>query len=120
MDLKISEMIEMSKKLHDKNSWNFNTEYGQKSFLLLIGEIGETIEILMKIGSESVMKEEEIRSKFIEELADTLTYFANILNCYDISAEEFAKIYRSKFSKNMKRDFTSRRSNFKNKTVSEE
>ena len=39
----------------------------------------------------------------LEELADVLMYYNDILLCYDISAEELKQTYISKFEKNMKR-----------------
>ena len=43
------------------------------------------------------------RNKLIEELADVLMYYNDILLCYDISSEELKTAYKEKFERNMKR-----------------
>ena len=45
----------------------------------------------------------ELRAHLIEELADVLMYYNDIMLCYGISAEELKQSYISKFEKNMKR-----------------
>ena len=71
--------------------------------LWMIGEIGEVIDIIKKHGTEAVNQDAELRTQLIEELADVLMYYNDILLCYDISAEELKRSYISKFEKNMKR-----------------
>ncbi len=117
MNLSISEILEMSRKLHEKNNWKFDMAYGKDYFLLMIEEIGESIEILMKIGEKSIMEDYEVRQKFVEELADILAYFTNLLNCFGIDSDEFCKSYSNKFEKNMSRDFENRKAEFRKKTV---
>ena len=41
--------------------------------------------------------------KSIEEMADVLMYYNDVLLCYGISEEELKETYISKFEKNMKR-----------------
>ena len=43
------------------------------------------------------------REHLIEELADVLMYYNDVLLCYGITAEELKETYTSKFQKNMKR-----------------
>ena len=43
------------------------------------------------------------RDNLIEEMADVLMYYNDILLCYGISTEELKQSYISKFEKNMKR-----------------
>lgn len=49
------------------------------------------------------MQNEELRYDFVEELADVLMYFNDILLCFDISPEEFEQVYRQKHDRNMTR-----------------
>ncbi len=44
-----------------------------------------------------------LRKDLIEELADILMYYNDILLCYDISSDELKSAYVNKFEKNMKR-----------------
>ena len=69
----------------------------------MIGEIGEVIDIIKKHGGETACKEEELRACLVEELADVLMYYNDVLLCYGISAEELKQSYVHKFEKNMKR-----------------
>ncbi|WP_243428196.1 NUDIX hydrolase [Clostridium rhizosphaerae] len=41
----------------------------------------------------------------VEELGDVLMYYMDVLNRFNISAEEFSSIYLKKFESNMKRDY---------------
>ena len=69
----------------------------------MIGEIGEVIDIIKKHGGENTSQDVDLRKHLIEELADVLMYYNDILLCYGISAEELKQSYISKFEKNMKR-----------------
>ena len=44
-----------------------------------------------------------LRGHLIEELADVLMYFNDVLLCYGISAGELKQAYADKFEKDMKR-----------------
>ena len=46
---------------------------------------------------------EELRADLIEELADVLMFYNDVLLCFGISAEELKQSYVSKFRKNMNR-----------------
>lgn len=65
--------------------------------------IGEVIDIIKKHGGEAASQDKDARSCLIEELADVLMYYNDVLLCYGISAEELKRSYISKFEKNMKR-----------------
>ena len=69
----------------------------------MIGEIGEVIDIIKKHGGEIASQEGELREQLVEELADVLMYYTDILLCYGISEEELKQSYIRKFEKNMKR-----------------
>lgn len=108
MNIKISDMLDMSYNLwlENKDNWRKMTpENAHYSILYMIEEIGEAIQILKKKNHDSIMNNPEIREKFIEELTDIIMYFSNVLSCFDISAEEFSKIYFKKYNKNLKRDY---------------
>jgi hypothetical protein len=50
-----------------------------------------------------LLQDGDLRKHLVEELADVLMYYNDILLCYGISAEELKQSYISKFEKNMKR-----------------
>lgn len=106
MDFSINEMLEMQKTLQDKyqDIWEpICPETGKNKLLWMIGEIGEVIDVIKKNGDLKVCEDIEIKKVLVEELADVLMYYNDILLCYDISAEELKRSYISKFEKNMKR-----------------
>ncbi len=69
----------------------------------MVGEVGEVIDIVKKNGVEAVFEDPELRANLIEELADVLMYYNDVLLCYGISEEELKQSYISKFEKNMSR-----------------
>ena len=102
----ISEMQEMQKALQDKykDKWeHICPEVGQNKLLWMVGEIGEVIDIVKKNGPEKASSDENIRNKLIEEMADVLMYFNDVMLCYGITEEELKQAYIEKFERNMKR-----------------
>ena len=71
--------------------------------LWMIGEIGEVIDIIKKNGSENAVSDDTLREQLIEELADVLMYYNDVLLCYGITADELKQSYTSKFRRNMTR-----------------
>ena len=105
-DFGINEMLEMQKALQDKykDIWEkISPEIGQNQLRWMIGEIGEVIDIIKKYGGETACEDEKLRACLIEELADVLMYYNDVLLCYGISTEELKQSYVSKFEKNLKR-----------------
>lgn len=105
-DFSINEMQEMQRKLQDKykDNWEqLSPEIGKNKMLWMIGEIGEVIDIVKKNGGKKASTDNELRKDLIEELADVLMYYNDILLCYGISADELKQIYTQKFEKNMSR-----------------
>lgn len=105
-DFSINEMQEMQKALQDryKHKWEpICPEIGQNKLLWMIGEIGEVIDIVKKNGGERVSTDEELRRDLVEEMADILMYYNDVMLCYGITAEELKNSYSAKFEKNMKR-----------------
>ena len=102
----IGEMQQMQKALQDKykHKWEpICPEIGQNKLLWMIGEIGEVIDIVKKNGGEVACTDAEIRKDLIEEMADVLMYFNDVMLCYGITEEELKKAYTEKFQRNMTR-----------------
>ena len=102
----MSEMQEMQKALQDKykHKWEpICPEIGQNKLLWMIGEIGEVIDIVKKHSGTKVSSDEKLRKDLVEEMADVLMYYNDVMLCYGITAEELKQAYTEKFEKNMKR-----------------
>lgn len=114
-DLKISEMQKMQYDLWErhKHEWSPMTpEYGRNFILWMIEEIGEAISIVKKKGEEKIMGTPTVRKAFVEELADVLMYYNEILLRYDISADEISEAYLTKHDRNMSRNYAKERSDY--------
>ena len=106
IDFTMKEMQEMQKALQEryKQKWEpICPEIGQNKLLWMIGEIGEVIDIVKKNGGTEASTNVEIRKDLIEELADVLMYYNDVLLCYGITPEELKKAYEEKFQRNMNR-----------------
>ena len=66
-------------------------------------KINGIIDIIKKNGDTKAIENPELRKHLIEEMADVLMYYNDVLLCYGISEEELKETYISKFEKNMKR-----------------
>ena len=66
-------------------------------------EIGEVIDIVKKNGGPKACTDEKLRKDLIEEMADVLMFYNDVMLCYGISEDELKQIYVEKFEKNMKR-----------------
>jgi NTP pyrophosphatase (non-canonical NTP hydrolase) len=105
-DFTVNEMQAMQQALQAKykDKWEpICPEIGQNKLLWMIGEIGEVIDIVKKYGGEKASSDRDLRRELVEELADVLMYYNDVLLCYGISAEELKNSYMEKFEKNMKR-----------------
>ena len=105
-DFAVNEMHAMQQALQAKykDKWEpICPEIGQNKLLWMIGEIGEVIDIVKKHGGEKASSDRDLRRELVEELADVLMYYNDVLLCYGISAEELKNSYTEKFEKNMKR-----------------
>ncbi|GHU72009.1 hypothetical protein AGMMS49992_07090 [Clostridia bacterium] len=104
-DVSISEIIQNQKALKAKHpEWTtLSPHYGHDTMLWLVEEIGEVVHILKRNSNERIMDDPAVRSDFVEELADVMMFFNDMLICYGISADEFAKAYRAKHARNMQR-----------------
>ena len=102
----ISEMQEMQKLLQEKykDKWEpICAEVGQNKLLWMIGEIGEVIDIVKKHGGTNASSDPNLRTELIEEMADVLMYFNDVMLCYGVTEEELKESYVAKFKRNMER-----------------
>ena len=105
-DFSIREMLAMQQTLQEKYKDKWETirpEAGKHKLLWMIGEIGEVVDIIKKNGDIKSLENSNLRKHFIEEMADVLMYYNDVLLCYGISDEELKEAYTTKFEKNMKR-----------------
>ncbi len=105
-DFSINEMQEMQKALQEKykHKWEpICVETGKNKLLWMIGEIGEVIDIVKKHGDEAASSDPELRRQLVEEMADVLMYYNDVMLCYGITADELKEVYTNKFETNMKR-----------------
>lgn len=106
VDFSICEMLAMQNALQEryKDIWEgISPQVGQNKLLWMVGEIGEVIDVVKKNGWEEAIQNPEHRKELVEELADVLMYYNDILLCYGITAEELKKAYTEKFQRNMTR-----------------
>ena len=105
-DFTVNEMLEMQRKLQEnyKGRWEpINPETGKNKLLWMIGEVGEVVDIVKKNGDRRAIEEAGLREHLVEEMADVLMYYNDILLCYGITAEELKQAYTQKFERNMTR-----------------
>ena len=105
-DFGINEMQQMQRTLQEqyKDKWEpICPETGKNKMLWMIGEIGEVIDIVKKNGGTKASSDDKLRKELVEELADVLMYYNDILLCYNISCGELKSTYIEKFEKDMKR-----------------
>lgn len=105
-DFSVNEMQEMQKSLQNKykDKWEpICPDTGKNKLLWMLGEIGEVIDIIKKNGGEKAVSDTEIRNTLVEEMADVLMYYNDVMLCYGITADELKTAYIQKFNKNMKR-----------------
>ncbi len=108
MELSISEMMKLQRELYalHKHEWApREPEYGKEHILYMIEEIGETIAILKKKGNAAVLEDEAVRAAFLEELADIMMYYVDVLLCYHVTPEELSDSFAAKHRRNMQRNY---------------
>lgn len=106
IDFTINEMREMQQRLQAKykDQWEpISPETGRNKLLWMIGEIGEVIDIVKKHGDLKAVADAQLREGLVEEMADVLMYYNDVLLCYGISADELKRSYTKKFERNLSR-----------------
>ena len=105
-DFSVDEMQEMQRILQNKykDKWEpISPETGKHHLLWMIGEVGEVIDIVKKHGDTEPLADAELRKRLVEELADVLMHYTDVLLCYGVSAGELKQAYTEKFARNMER-----------------
>ena len=105
-DMTLGEMLAMQQQLQEKykGKWeSIGPATGKNKLLWMVGEVGEVAEIIKKNGHERIMEQGPIRAHFVEEMADVLMYYGDIMNCFSITPEELKASYTEKFQRNMER-----------------
>lgn len=105
-DFTIKDMLTMQRTLQEKykNKWEtICPEAGKHKLLWLLGEVGEVIDIIKKNGDQKAVEDLDLRQHLVEEMADVLMYYNDVLLCYGISEQELKEAYIAKFEKNMTR-----------------
>ena len=105
-DLSFKEMQEMQRELQETYKEKWGGLYPEKfhtMMLYLFAEAGEAVDVVKKNGTEKVLNDEIVRTHFIEEMADVLMYFNDVLLCCGVTPEEFAAVYRKKHQTNRNR-----------------
>lgn len=106
MAIDFSEMQERQKALQARYAgwWEpVDPEHGKNKMLWMLAELGEAIQIVKRRPAGEIAQEGRTRHDFVEELADVLMYFNDVLLCFGITPEEFSDIYREKHERNMTR-----------------
>ena len=106
MALDFHDMREMQQRLQARYAgwWeSVDPEHGKNKMLWLMAELGEAIQVVKKHSLADVMAQGEVRHDLVEELADVMMYFNDIMLCYDITPEEIEAVYRAKHERNMTR-----------------
>lgn len=102
----IAAMQNIQKELQEKykDKWcGLSPENARNQLLWLYSELGEVGDVIKKKGDDNIMNDSDTRRHFIEEMCDVMMYFNDVLLCYDISPEEFEKIYMEKHKINLNR-----------------
>ena len=105
-DFTIEDMLAIQQALQEKykDKWEpIGPEAGKHKLLWMLGEVGEVIDIIKKNGDQKAVEDAEIRQHLVEEMADVLMYYNDVLLCYGISKQELKEAYTAKFKKNMTR-----------------
>ena len=105
-DFTIEDMLAIQQALQEKykDKWEpIGPEAGKHKLLWMLGEVGEVIDIIKKNGDQKAVEDAEVRQHLVEEMADVLMYYNDVLLCYGIQEQELKAAYIAKFKKNMTR-----------------
>ena len=107
-DIRISDMMKMQQLLWEKHrdSWSpMEPEYGGEFILYMVEEIGEVISIWKKKGERAIVEDPSVRSAFLEEMADVLMYYNEVLLRFHVTPQEISQAYQDKHDRNMTRNY---------------
>lgn len=108
MDLSISQMMQLQQTLYElnKEKWPpMEPAFGKDSILYMMEEIGETIAILKKKGCDAIIRDDTVRTAFLEEMADVLMYYHDVLLRFHVTPEEISETYMAKHIRNTNRNY---------------
>ena len=106
MALDFHDMQEMQQALQARYAgwWEpIDPEHGKNKILWLMAELGEAIQVVKRHSVQEVMTKGEVRHDLVEEMADVLMFYNDVLLCYGITPEELEEVYRAKHERNMTR-----------------
>ena len=104
----IQDLMDIQIQLQEKYEGIWEGDHpdtAQHHLLYAVEEIGEVSAILKKRSAHAVVRDENVRMHFCEEMADVFMYLTDVLLCCGVTAEEFEQAYRAKADRNLKRDF---------------
>ena len=108
MDMTMEEMMQMQRDLYalHEGEWSpMEPQFGKDSLLYMIEEVGEVIAIIKKKGGEAILSENTVRQAFLEEMADVLMYYNDVLLRHHVTADEITDAYCRKHARNMGRNY---------------
>lgn len=106
MALDMQEMKRLQQTLQERYAgwWEpVDAAHGKNKILWMMAELGEAIQVIKRHPESEIIAPGDVRRDFVEEMADVLMFFNDVLLCYDITPEEFEEVYRAKHSRNMTR-----------------
>lgn len=106
MSLDMNDMRGMQQKLQAQYAgwWEpVDPEHGRNKLLWLMAELGEAVQVVKRHTASEIAQPGAARDSFIEEMADVMMFFNDVLLCYNITPEEFEAVYRAKHARNMTR-----------------
>lgn len=105
-DFSLGEALDMQRALQERyrDKWErVCPENGKNKLLWMVGEIGEVIDIVKKHGGEKAAQDEALRAMLVEEMADVLMYYGDVMLSYGVTPGELKAAYTKKFERNMHR-----------------
>lgn len=104
LDLKDMQRLQQELQARYAGWWeHVDPEHGRNKLLWMLAEAGEAIQIIKRHPAEDLVEKPDVRRDFVEEMADVLMYFNDVLLCFDIKPEELEQVYREKHARNMTR-----------------
>lgn len=107
-ELTVTEMQAMQRELYERyrDTWQpLEPPNARNQLLWMVGEVGEMIDLIKKLGDEAIARPGDVRAAFVEEMVDVLMYLNDVALCYGVGGGEIADTYRAKHAKNMRRSY---------------